>query len=116
MNPINVRSGDSRSASNPIRNFRTMSNIERPSETWVTIDENPVSINDGWFVCEGTLTSAWTDAPATYHNNAGGVSFADGHSEIKKWKDPSLLVKKASSWSPRDGGNDHAWLRIRSTY
>jgi prepilin-type N-terminal cleavage/methylation domain-containing protein/prepilin-type processing-associated H-X9-DG protein len=116
MNPINVRSGDSRTPTNPIKNFRTLSDIQRVSETWVTIDENPLSINDGWFVCEGTPNSAWVDAPAAYHNNACGLSFADGHSEIKKWKDASLFDKKATSWTPKDKGRDHEWLRYRSTH
>jgi prepilin-type processing-associated H-X9-DG protein len=53
-----------------------------PSMTWVTIDENPVSINDGWFVHESK--TSFVDYPASYHNGAGGLSFADGHSEIKK--------------------------------
>ena len=30
-----------------ITNFRRQSQIQRPSDTWVTIDENPASINDG---------------------------------------------------------------------
>jgi len=117
MNPINVRSADSPAAGNPIKNFRKISDISRPSDTWVTIDENPRSINDGWFVCEGAPNSNWVDAPAAYHNNAGGLSFADGHSEIKKWKDAPLLDKKMTvPYAPRDGGKDHAWLRLRSTY
>jgi len=28
------------------------------------------------------------DVPASYHNGAGGLSFADGHAEIHKWMDP----------------------------
>src|SRR5207302_8474038 len=28
----------------------------------------------------------WQDIPASYHNGACGFSFADGHSEIKKWR------------------------------
>jgi prepilin-type processing-associated H-X9-DG protein len=97
MNPINVRAADSRAANNPIRNFRKISDISKPSDTWVTIDENPRSINDGWFVCEGAPNSQWVDGPAAYHNNAGGLSFADGHSEIKKWRDPPLLNKALRS-------------------
>ncbi|MEO8429097.1 MAG: hypothetical protein ABI651_18555, partial [Verrucomicrobiota bacterium] len=27
------------------------------------------------------------DWPASYHNKSGGLSFADGHSEIKRWSD-----------------------------
>jgi hypothetical protein len=45
------------------------------------------------------------------------LSFADGHAEIKKWKDPPLLRKNPSPpFAPQDGGKDHAWLRERSTY
>lgn len=117
MNPVNARSADSRNAANPIKNFRKISDILKPSDTWVTIDENPRSINDGWFVCEGTVGSQWVDGPAVYHNNAGGLTFADGHAEIKKWKDPPLLNEAMSvPYAPRDGGKDHRWLRERSTY
>lgn len=31
--------------------------------------------------------SFWS-MPGSYHNGAGGVSFADGHVEIKRWVDP----------------------------
>ena len=49
------------------------------------IDEHPDSINDGYFINNPSGT-AWQDIPASYHNGACGFSFADGHSEIKKWK------------------------------
>ena len=29
--------------------------------------------------------------PALYHNGASGLSFADGHAEIKKWIDADTL-------------------------
>ena len=31
------------------------------------------------------------DYPASYHNNAAGIAFADGHSEIHKWLDPRTV-------------------------
>jgi prepilin-type N-terminal cleavage/methylation domain-containing protein len=120
MNPINAWAPDRRSGNPPlIKNFRKISDIQRAAETWVTIDENPVSINDGWFVCDPARgrTGAWVDAPATYHNRAGGLSFADGHSEIRKWRDRGLYENKnATAWTPRDGGVDHFWLQERSTH
>ena len=64
-----------------------------PSETWVYLDENPDSINDPGFFNPQVATK-WDDQPASYHNGAGGFSFADGHSEIKKWQD-SLITPKA---------------------
>lgn len=66
-----------------------------PSELWVFMDENPVSINDGSFVCEPDVPQ-WIDCPASYHNHAGGMVFADGHAQIRKWTDPTVLSK----WAP----------------
>ncbi len=62
-----------------------------PSMTYVFLDENPYSINDGWFAEDPTIPNTWVDKPATYHNNAGGLGFADGHAEIHKWTDPALI-------------------------
>jgi prepilin-type N-terminal cleavage/methylation domain-containing protein/prepilin-type processing-associated H-X9-DG protein len=55
-----------------------------PTETWVFVDEHPCSINDAGFF--NPDPAAWIDQPANYHNGAAGLSFADGHSEIHKWK------------------------------
>lgn len=97
--------------------FRKHSDIRRPSDIWVLLDENPGTINDGFFLTRLNDTT-WTDVPATYHNNANGISFADGHAEIKKWRDPAIVGTKVTSpgVSPQDGGKDWQWLRERSTY
>ena len=72
------------------RIFRKQSDliVIGPVNCWVLLDENPWSINDGWFC---TDPKSWVDKPATYHNNACGFSFADGHAEIHKWKDQNLI-------------------------
>jgi len=86
-----------------------------PAMTWVTIDENPASINDGWFVHESR--TSFVDFPASYHNSAGGLSFADGHSEIKKWRSPTIITYGR----PRPSANaaldraDATWLYDRTT-
>jgi prepilin-type N-terminal cleavage/methylation domain-containing protein/prepilin-type processing-associated H-X9-DG protein len=67
---------------NKIDSFRTPG----VSQTWIFLDECPDSINDGLFNVHMT-SSAWDDVPASYHNGAGGFSFADGHAEIHKWLD-----------------------------
>ena len=54
-----------------------------PAETWVYMDEHPSSINDAGFF--NPRATSWIDQPASYHNGAAGVAFADGHSEIHKW-------------------------------
>jgi len=59
---------------------------------YVLLDEHPDSINFGDFavsMSDGVPDSAlyMIDVPASYHNGAGGLSFADGHAEIHKWRD-----------------------------
>jgi prepilin-type N-terminal cleavage/methylation domain-containing protein/prepilin-type processing-associated H-X9-DG protein len=55
-----------------------------PAQAWVFLDEHPDSINDAGFFAPHQ--SAWVDVPATYHNGACGIAFADGHSDIRKWR------------------------------
>ena len=118
MNPIrDWNSIKGYGGANAQRVFRKQSDITTPgpSECWVTIDENPDSINDGWFVCDPNLSN-WPDVPATYHNGAGGISFADGHAEIKKWKDKNILGLKVALPAPKDpASSDLIWLQERST-
>lgn len=108
------------SGANAQRVFRKQSDINLPSPSmcWVTIDENSFSINDGWFVCD-LAANTWLDVPASYHNGAGGVSFADGHAEIKKWKDKNLLntsaVPPAGGVTRDPNSTDLQWLKDRST-
>ena len=103
-----------------LRVFRKQTDIVAPtaSKCWVFIDENPGSINDGWFVCDPNDPTKWPDVPATYHNGAGGLSFADGHAEIKKWRDNYILnVRSAADLPARKDPNsdDLLWLQERTT-
>jgi prepilin-type N-terminal cleavage/methylation domain-containing protein/prepilin-type processing-associated H-X9-DG protein len=100
-----------------LRVFRKQSQLvgPRPDMAWVFIDENPNSINDGWFVCDPNNNSLWYDIPASYHNNAGGISYADGHAEIKRWRDPNVLTATGNDM-PRDPScPDLTWLQQRSS-
>ncbi len=102
--------------------FRKQSNIPHPDKIFTFIDENPWSINDGWFVCDPT-TSQWIDIPASYHNGAGGLAFADGHAEIKKWKDGAMINTRTANIAPAqpysttasEDQSDLLWLQNRST-
>ena len=73
--------------------YAKMSSFTRPGpvNTWVMLDENPYSINDGSFAVSAVATPGSTyliDYPSGYHAGAGGMSFADGHAIIHKWQDP----------------------------
>lgn len=72
------------------RTYGKLSDIVIPTKTFVFVDEHPNSINDAAFAtqCTGAdsmSTARIIDIPANYHNGACGFSFADGHSEIKRW-------------------------------
>jgi len=110
MNPL---PGETRPMGRTYRNQGDF--VLGPSMTWVTIDENPASINDGWFVHESK--TSFVDYPASYHNSAGGLSFADGHSEIKKWRSPAIITygrPRTSSNATLDR-TDATWLYERTT-
>jgi prepilin-type N-terminal cleavage/methylation domain-containing protein/prepilin-type processing-associated H-X9-DG protein len=69
-----------------------------PTKTWVLLDEREDSINDGFFVVSmdgypSLASTKMVDFPAGYHGRAGGFSFADGHSEIHKWRDPRTVPR-----------------------
>ena len=107
-----------------------------PASLFVFLDEREDAINWGNFLTDMTgyptattpaspVTYQLQDLPAFYHNRACGLSFADGHSEIRKWKDsrtmsPPLRTDgtlaysgSGSSASPRN--QDVAWMQERST-
>jgi prepilin-type processing-associated H-X9-DG protein len=67
------------------RQFLKSSAIPKPAHIFVFVDEHPDSINDGYFLNKPDELE-WVDLPASYHNGAGGFSFADGHSETHRWR------------------------------
>ena len=80
--------------------IKKMSQISNPNPVmaWVFIDEHPDTLNDGQWYMNNKLE--WTDYPASYHNGAGGLSFADGHSEIRKWLESSTKPPVTGSSRP----------------
>jgi prepilin-type processing-associated H-X9-DG protein len=95
--------------------------VPRPATYWVILDEHPDSINDGYFLNnpDPNGASTWGDIPASYHNGACGLAFADGHSEIHKWVSSLANVKVSYRYpnvnaSDRLGHLDWAWLAERT--
>ncbi|MDG1892096.1 MAG: type II secretion system protein [Verrucomicrobiota bacterium] len=93
--------------------FRKQSSIIHPANKYVFLDEHPDAIDDGYHLTFVNRVNQWGNMPANYHNGACGFSFADGHSEIKKWIDPDTLSKTIVA-NPR-GPNDVPWLQVRTT-
>ena len=87
------------------RQFLKASDVPNLANFFVTLDEHPDSINDGYFLNNADVTqfAAWGDLPASYHAGACGVSFADGHCETHKWRSwvtiqPARLSAGFQAW------------------
>jgi prepilin-type N-terminal cleavage/methylation domain-containing protein/prepilin-type processing-associated H-X9-DG protein len=104
------------------RIFLKSSDMIAPSSTWVLWDEREDSIDDGWCVISMKTGSQmnWPNFPASYHNGAGGISFADGHAEIKRWLDPRTTPPITKGSRPLNivaspNNRDIAWIQERTT-
>ncbi len=80
--------------------FFKLTQIAHPSDIFVFLDEHPDSISDGYFLNQPTLqgrhyggndATEWTHLPASYHAGAAAFSFADGHSALHRWQEPSTV-------------------------
>ena len=66
------------------RQYLKSSDFESTTEIFVFIEEHPDSINDGYFL-NRAKSYEWNDLPASWHNGAANLSFADGHAEPHRW-------------------------------
>jgi len=105
------------------RTYNKLGFITNPSGIWVVLDESPFSINDAEFAVSigvpdgsgGGNSTTIVDTPASYHNGACGISFADGHSEIHKWSGSTIQIKVAKSgYAAGDSLADLRWLQQRT--
>jgi prepilin-type N-terminal cleavage/methylation domain-containing protein/prepilin-type processing-associated H-X9-DG protein len=100
--------------------YRKTGQINRPppAMAFVFVDESEYTIDDGYFavlVNEDT----WQNFPAYRHGGSAGLSFADGHSELKKWVESSTgQLKNPDGFlpAPKHGNQrnfDLQWLSDR---
>jgi prepilin-type N-terminal cleavage/methylation domain-containing protein/prepilin-type processing-associated H-X9-DG protein len=68
--------------------IKNRTRIRRPGERIVFVDEGKIS-NYAFIVAYNE--PRWVDLPPLRHGNGTNFSFADGHSEYWKWKDPRTV-------------------------
>jgi hypothetical protein len=93
--------------------FAKDSDLPRPSELWVLVDEDERSINDGFFITDPTAHT-WFDFPAMSehrHNFTFTLNFGDGHSEVWRPADPRTL-QVAAPETDQFGNSDLRRLAI----
>jgi prepilin-type N-terminal cleavage/methylation domain-containing protein/prepilin-type processing-associated H-X9-DG protein len=78
-------------ANSKYKNCRTFAQIRSPVDMFVFLDEREDSINDGWYASDPDTMFQIVDFPASYHGNSAGYAFADGHSEIHRFRDPRTM-------------------------
>jgi prepilin-type processing-associated H-X9-DG protein len=88
-----------------------------PSQLWVFADENADTINDGWLITAMANPNQWDDMPGSYHNGAGVFTFADGHTEMHKWRSPKTCPPVGYGRTPvQDPGSvDIQWMFCHTT-
>ena len=90
--------------------FKKQTSIARISDTFVTIEESTGSMNDAWFVENLSSPKYWTDMPATYHSRSCILLMADGHTQLRKWTDTSVLHALQPGAQADPASSDLAWL------
>ena len=93
-----------------------------PSQALVYLDEREDSIDDGYYAIEMIKGAGarLVNFPGSFHNKAGGLTFADGHAEIHRWLDPRTVppFKKGQKreFTTMKDNRDLAWLQDHATY
>jgi prepilin-type N-terminal cleavage/methylation domain-containing protein/prepilin-type processing-associated H-X9-DG protein len=102
------------------RTYNRISTIvaPNPANLWVLMEEHPDSINDS-SMATPAVANYLIDWPASYHNGAGNLVFADGHAVTHRWLDKDTLRPITGNpilSSMSDPGNvDTAWLAERTS-
>jgi prepilin-type N-terminal cleavage/methylation domain-containing protein/prepilin-type processing-associated H-X9-DG protein len=102
-----------------------MSDLPRPALTFVFIVHHPDSITSPQFRVDRNTghdarVKSW---PGTFHGQGASVTFADGHTELHRWRDPRTVLPvhySREDWPPADqlspNNPDLEWLQERTVF
>ena len=101
--------------------YTKITDLTRPAETWLFLEEHPDSINDGVF---STLDApnVWDDLPASYHYRASNFAFIDGHVAMHNWKNQTTIQPIIANYNWPGGlvaappnNQDWTWVHYNAT-
>ncbi|MBM3834304.1 MAG: DUF1559 domain-containing protein [Verrucomicrobia bacterium] len=92
-------------------------NSPSPGELFVFLDVHPDSIC--WPFFGVTMQPNFFMFPASYHNRAAAMAFADGHVESKTWRDNRTVRPGQVDWhghsQPSANNSDVTWLQTHAS-
>jgi len=111
----------------PFKVYSKLTGIDVPASIFVFMDMRADTINWSNFMVDMTgypdSPQQWSDMdlPGMYHNRAASVSFADGHTELKRWIDPRTTPPMSPNGqvlifnNVQPGNPDITWTQDHST-
>lgn len=90
-----------------------------PSAIWVHMDEHSDSLNDGWFQVTMNDAAPFISLPATRHQNAYNLDFADGHAETYHLRTtvgqmPELQATAFNDFTPLQiSASNTDWVKLK---
>jgi prepilin-type N-terminal cleavage/methylation domain-containing protein len=83
-----------------------------PANIWLMMDEHEASINDAWFLVTMDDSRPFASFPATRHDRAYDLNFADGHLDLYKLRDPESL-KFGTTTNAQFSAKNSDWMRLK---
>ena len=101
------------------RIFNKVSEVPRPSESYVFVEENDQRAYNMDSFLINPEGNSWWDPLAVWHKGASSFSFADGHVEQRHWSDETISKFSLSeedgysAWKPETAGgkDDFNWMQ-----
>jgi prepilin-type N-terminal cleavage/methylation domain-containing protein/prepilin-type processing-associated H-X9-DG protein len=98
--------------------FLKVTDFPGPANFYVFVEEHPDTINDGYFMNRWDVIQ-WGNLPASWHNGAANLSWADGHLERHRWIPdtvrPPIRGGVGSGGFVPSPATDYLWLRERTS-
>jgi hypothetical protein len=77
----------------------------------VFIDKHDDSIDDAHFLTWPDPDDRWVNIPAERDGQMGVLTFANGHAERLRWKNPKQFKRQESYWKKAENSGDFDDLR-----
>lgn len=91
----------------------------KPSAIWVMLDENAATLGDGWFLVTMNDSEVFARLPATRHQNAYGLNFADGHAEMYHLRTLATQIAETEADAfvditvPKISATNTDWIKLK---